>query len=87
MNEETLLRFRQLKDQLANHQREIDRVSGSLDTVKASLEPRFGCKTVQEARKLLERKRRELNEKKEKFEQDLQEFEEKHGHLFGGDDE
>lgn len=68
-----------LKKQVENLRREHDQADGALDQLRGQLQDKFQCKTIKEARKLLESKRVNLEVLERKSKGLMEEFESKHG--------
>lgn len=66
--------FLRLKRQADRARSEADKASGALAALKAQLEEKFGCKTLKEARKLLEEMQHEGKDLEKEFKAKLKEF-------------
>ncbi len=71
-----------IKAKLDRVQRDCDRAQGALDQGLKELKKKYGCDTIEEAQKLLSKKKREAEELRKKAEKalaDLEQICEEHG--------
>lgn len=72
-------RYEELKRKAEQHRREADRVQGSLQQIMRELKEEFGCKSLEQANALLEKKRKALALKEKEAEKLLAKIEEEFG--------
>jgi hypothetical protein len=73
----------QLKRKIEVYQRKADKAAGALQELMKRLKDDFGCTSLKEAEKLLERMQSDHKRDSRQFEKDLQEFEEEYGDALG----
>lgn len=73
--------FEDLQNKVEEAKRAADKAEARLDMLKKELQKEFGCKTIKQAKKLLERLRKTEQEQEEAFSQSLRDFEERYGNL------
>lgn len=72
----SLEQFNRLKKEVEEADREKERSQGALDQLKKELQEKFGCKSFEEARRLLAKKREKLLKEKVQFDKDVETFRE-----------
>lgn len=65
-NEDVLEKWTELKDYLDKAKRELDRLSGRLESANEELK-KFGCSDLQEGLDLVEKKKKDIKELGEEF--------------------
>lgn len=73
--------FEDLQNKVEEAKRAADKAEARLDMLKKELQKEFGCKTIKQAKKLLEKLRKTEQEQEEAFSQSLRDFEERYGNL------
>jgi len=72
-----LKKYKQLKTDVQEAQREADRAEGSLEAVKKELKSSFNVDNLSEAKKLLARLENDKSNAEKKYDTELKKFEEK----------
>ena len=71
-----LARYKQLKTEVDELQREINKAEGALEQLTERLQSEFGCKTLEQAEKLLRKMQKEAKQAEDEYNEALSEFEE-----------
>lgn len=70
--------YNQLKRSVEDRKREYDREVGAFKQVMSQLKEEFGCKTLEDAKRLLNKKERQLKTSEREFDRNLKRFLKKH---------
>lgn len=72
-----------LKERVDSLQSKVDRAEGALESLRQQLEKEFGCKTIKEARKELDRLKEESEQLEQELKNGLDVFEREYGKILG----